>query len=176
MPLHVTCATCHREESWDPRGSGYDRAVVVPGGSRRPAGDAAWTRVRTTLLAQADGRRPVADCPACGQLLFTRDAGPPSVAVRLDTPDGPVSVADGQVLGPTGPLSPEAALSLVDTHFAPRITDGLAGDLGRSVFFVGLLPIVIGWVFAGLFVLSFLAALYQGTPGGDTAGAPLIVR
>lgn len=160
----VRCAGCHREERWSTTSPGTAVEVVVAGGQRRPGVDPQWARGRTAIAVAGDpAHHVVGVCSACGQLLVG-PAAMPAMPVDLATPAGRLRVADGRIEGPDGPLDAEAADAFLEASYGdPRWFPWL-GDLVYAPFFVVLVPIVVGWIFAALFVISFLAAISEGAP------------
>lgn len=175
MPV-VQCPTCHREERWTIEAGGEVRVeVVVAGGGRQPAVDPQWARGRTALAAQAGETGPVAGvCEGCGQLLVAETGEPleglPTQRVRIDTPQGRLVVAE-TVQGPDGPMDRAAAEAWLEAQYKVPITRGLLGDLGRSVFFLGLLGPFLLWLFSMLMMGTFFAAIVEGAPEA-TRGSP----
>lgn len=178
----VACSTCHRRERWGPGSyGGTAREVLVEGGSRQPVGSAEEARARAALAAvRGDRGAVVGDCPACGQPLHLVEGTLPWADVSVETDAGVLRFGDDGIHGPSGPLAAEEAEALIDQRFPRRRFEGLAGDVGRMPFFLVLLPPILGWGLAALFVLSFLASIVQGapqavqgTPGFDrTANVP----
>jgi len=173
MSERITCAGCHRVEHWRDGVDGRTVQVELQGGVRQPAGSAVLARGRTALAAARGSTGPVVGvCGACGQLQVAEaGSGLPPIEVRLDTSDGAVVVQGPVVRGPGGVVSPDDAEAFLVERLETHWSEGLAGDLGRLPFFVVLLPIVAGWMAAALFVLSFLAAVWEG-PAPAVQGAP----
>lgn len=83
--------------------------------------------------------------------------------VRIDTPNGPLQIHD-TIEGPEGESwSREQAEGFLHENYYVPITKGLAGDVGRSAMALTLLlPFTVAWLLAGLFVFSFLSAIWEG--------------
>jgi hypothetical protein len=103
----VRCPSCHREE----RVRDGAREVVIEGGQRRPDGSPQQAALET-LLASVRGELPpvVGACPACGQPMVGDE---PRAAYAIPVEGGAVTLADGELVGPSGPIGPEAARDLV---------------------------------------------------------------
>lgn len=173
MKHRITCAGCHRVETWRDGPDGRVVAIEMEGGLRRPAEPPVLARARTALASARGETGPVVGvCEACGQLLVAEAESPLApIEVRLDTPDGAVVVQGPVVRGPQGPISADDAEAFLVERLAPRWSDGLAADLGRLPFFLVFLPILVGWIGAALFVLSFLSAVWEG-PAPAVTGSP----
>jgi hypothetical protein len=179
----MRCDTCQRRERWDDTPDGREIEVLIEGGSRRPPHHPDWERGRVALAALAGEVGPVVGtCPACGQLLLAEEVTGevPRMRVRIDTPAGALSIHE-DITGPDGTTwtREQAEAFLRETYRIP-LSQSLPGDVGRSALVLSLLaPFFVAWVLAGLFVLAFLAAIYEGpqdavmgTPGFDLTSRP----
>lgn len=173
MEEQVVCAGCHRTEVWSGPSDTCAVRVLTEGGERRPSEPAPLARGRTALRAARGESGPVVGvCEACGQLLVA----PPGsrrvpIPVRVDTRDGPVTVQGTLVRRGDAVIEPDEAEAWLTERLGGRWYDGLGHDLSRLPFFLVLVPVFAGWIFAILFVLTFLAAIWQG-PAPAVQGAP----
>lgn len=162
----VVCLACRREEDWTPAGV----VLVQQGGLRRPTEAAQWLRGRTALRAWTGETGPVVGvCEGCGQLLVAEEPGLSPIAVRIDTPEGPL-VIDRRIEGPIRELSVEEAQAFLDRQYLPTLRQTMGGwlrEMPMLLLFLGMLgPLV--FLIGGITLLSsfFWALATQGTPGG----------
>lgn len=162
----VVCLACRREEDWTAAGV----TLLQAGGLRRPAEAPQWVRGSTALRAWAGETGPVVGvCEACGQLLVAEEPGLAPIAVRIDTPEGPLRI-DRRVEGPVREMTVDEAQAFLDRQYLPTLRDtavGWARDAPRLLLFFGMLgPLV--FLIGGITLLSsfFWALAMQGTPGG----------
>jgi hypothetical protein len=167
MTAHVVCDTCHRTETWTPSAGGWAVAVHQPGGARRPSVLPQRARGLTALRAATGGPRVVGVCEACGQLLTTRDDGPPAVPVRIDTPDGPLQIDGAVISGPSGLTGAEMATAFLEQHF-PTPREPLLPQIARSVFMMWLLGVLVIWLLAFSAVVALLSNLGSPAPAAIT--------
>ena len=162
----VVCLACRREEDWSPEGG---VTVVQIGGHRRSEAHPQWIRGRTALRAWAGEVGPVVGvCEGCGQLLVAEEPGPRPIAVRIDTPGGPLHV-DRVISGPVREMTREEAEAFLDEQYVPSIGErarGWAAELPRLTLFLGMLGPAVFLLGGVLVVMSFFWALaVQGVPG-----------
>ncbi len=160
--VDVRCPTCHRHARWAAGPGGGEVEVVMAGGLRRPAIDPRLARGRVALDAWEGITGPVVgDCPACGQLLVADDRALAPASVTLETPRGPI-VVGARIVGPSGPMTSADARALLEGALAVRPGAGLLADVGRvSIFGFFVIPLAM-WMVGIVFVLTFLAAVWEG--------------
>lgn len=164
MPHTVTCTTCFRVETWHPSTEGWQVEVSSPGAGRRPAQHPQHARGLAALRALAGPDRVVGVCSACGQLQLCGDPELPEMQVRIDLPEGPLLFGAGVVEGPEGPLDAETVQARLERAFGRPRFEGWWADLAKVPLFFVFVPLFLGWVAAGVFVLAFLSAVWQGAP------------
>ncbi len=96
---------------------------------------------------------------------------PIPVAIPLGEEGGEVLIHGAVVRGPAGVMSADDAEALLEAQLGRRWYEGLGRDLGKVPLFLVLVPILFGWIMAGLFVASFLASVIQG-PAPAVQGSP----
>jgi hypothetical protein len=162
--IDVVCTTCYRHEQWDVReGAHVCVGVVMEGGTRRPGDDPQWVRGRTALASFRGEIGPVVEvCSQCGQLMVAR-GDLPRMDVRVDTPEGSLEIA-AKITGPDGEMTADDADAWLEQQYKVPFTKGLLGDLGRSSFFLVLLLPFFAWLGSMVFVVSFLASIWEGAP------------
>lgn len=174
MEIEVVCAGCMRTERWRDGRDARQVEIVQEGGQRRVDGSPVLARARTALAsARGEVGAVVGVCSACGQLLVQR-AGPAArpIAVRLDTADGAVVVEGPVIAGPVGAMSADDAETFLVARLGARWHAGLAGQVVGASMVMGLfVPIAVGFVLTGLFLLSFFSSLWQGAPPA-VSGSP----
>lgn len=145
----VRCATCHREERWE----GADRAVVLPGGARRPdvpAPLAAWQVLRESFAGRADP--VVGACPSCAQPLLA--AGGRAVPFTVSTPKGDVVVAR-DIQGPAGVLDEAAADAFIRSQYPASLLPSRHDAVG-TLMVLPMLAVVALWCFSGAVIMTFM--------------------
>ncbi len=131
-------------------------------------------RGRTALKAARGESGPlVGVCEACGQpMVAALGSSLAPIEIRLSTRAGEVVVQGPVVRGPDGDrIEPDDAEAFLAHELRTPWVGRYLADLRHVPFFLVLLPIVVGWFAAGLFVLSFLASVYQG-PAPAVSGSP----
>lgn len=140
--------------------------VVAPGGHRRPAepeGIASWRIVRAAIEG---GPAVIGPCPACG-LPMIGDPGP-SATWTIALPDGVITIADGLITGPSGPLSLDEAEQAIESALEDT------KSLGKTAYQTAMFSWIIVWFMVWLMALScFSLFLCVGVPhGAEFMSAP----
>lgn len=167
MTARVVCDTCHRVETWAWSEGSWSVVVDQPGGARRPTVPPQRARGLTAIRAAGGGPRVVGVCEACGQLLTTRDDGPPTVPVRIDTPDGPLQIDGARIEGPAGLTGAVMATAFLEQHF-PTPREPLLPQLARGMFMTWLLAVFVIWLLAFSAVVALLSNLGSPAPAAIT--------
>lgn len=172
--LDLHCVTCHRHVRRTTL-DGPLEAVVVEGGARRPHGTPEVDGMRGALRAAAEGRVVVGVCDVCGQPTTTARSALSDddvVVLEVEGAEGPLVLgASGPVLA-GAPVDVDAAATWLDDAHPHRPLEGWRSDLSKLPLFLVVVPFVVGWFAAAIFVIAFLAAIWEGPPAPvmDTPG------
>ncbi len=157
MSVSVSCPTCHRQEVW----TDGVRAVILPGGARRPAEHRELAAYRVVARSRAGDLGPiVGPCPACGgPLTASAGAALPVVPWRFRLPTGEAQV---DAMGTHGAADFDDLGAQLEAAYAAR-WQVAPGRLAFQLFVIplALVPVLV-WMWSVVFTTWFLSNFFRG--------------